>query len=417
MRPDPLQLGFIGCSGYAYQLFKRVATLPRFAKVVAAISREPGSEGSRAYRERKIPTFFTVEEMLEYGQGKLDAIFNPTPIHLHETITLQCLAAGIPVFVEKPPVASLEEHRNLIRASEKSGIPVAVCFNGLYSFLTQQLKGELVRGRYGAIRRIRSLGGWIRTRTYYQRNDWAGRVRLGNRWVLDGTINNPFAHQVANALYFASPEHHAMASPSTVEAELYHGNPIESEDTSSMRIITTDGIEIVTNFTLCAEEPVSPVLTIECEEAVINCFNSDKMEITFPDGRREERESYREDRLDMIEELYLALRTGERFLCDIRMCLPFTSTINAAFLSAWPICPVPEQALRRSSYDGSERREIMGISQDLLRAHRNGNLLSEIGVTWARPGRIVPVEQSTSIRQLDEAAAPETNGHLAPLAK
>ena len=38
-----------------------------------------------------------------------------------------------------------------------------------------------------------------------------------------------------------------MAEPVTVQAELYHGHDIESEDTSSLRIITADGVEIIFN--------------------------------------------------------------------------------------------------------------------------------------------------------------------------
>jgi len=395
----PLQLGFIGCDGYAFQMFKRISTVPRLAKVVAATSVQPDSEGTRIFREQNIPIFPTVVEMLEFGDGKFDAVVNPTPIHCHEPITIQCLEAGVPVFLEKPPVASLEEHRNLLRASEIAGLPVAVCFNTIYSILSQRLKGEIVGGRYGALRRIRNVGAWIRPRAYYRRNDWAGRLMVGDRWVLDGTINNPFAHYIANALYFAGPSQHSMAMPLTVEAELYHANPIESEDTSSTRIITAGGVEILSHFTLCAEEIVEPFTIIECDEAVITFVPSVKVEIEFRNGRREVRECYREDRMDMLEELCVALRLGERFPCDLQTCLPFTATVNAAFLSAWPTRPVPDHALRQEN-GNTPRTEIAGINRDLLRAHKQGGLLSEVGVDWARTTKPVKVTETTSVRQL-----------------
>lgn len=396
----PIRLGIVGCGGYAFQLIKRLWTLPRFAEV-AGVAFRPTDDGLRACDEEGISMFETVEELLDYGQGRFDAVINPTPIHLHKPITLMCLEAGFPVFMEKPPVAVVEEHLSLIQASRKSGLPVAVCFNSIFSSGSQRLKKELLAGRYGRLLRIRNLAGWIRPQSYFQRSDWAGRLRMGGSWVLDGTINNPLSHLIASSLHFAGADLYAIAEPNVVQAELYRGNPIESEDTSSVRIITRDGVEILNNLTLCAEDLIDRTTTIECEEATIVITEAKQAQISFSNGRKEVRESYCEDRIEMLMSLCDAIHSGERFLCDIESTLPFTRTINAAFHSSWPVRQVPSSDIQQTSSKDDVNMRIVDINAFLSSAHEQGKLLSEIGVPWATAGREIAVNGSVSASRLD----------------
>ena len=127
------------------------------------------------------------------------------------------------------------------------------------------------------------MAGWLRTDSYFNRAGWAGRLKVNGSWVLDGTINNPLAHMLANQLYFASSEPGKMAEPATVQAELYCGHDIQSEDTSSVRIITTDDVEIIFNATLCSDNEVGPIITTQCEKATIEYADFNKAQITYND--------------------------------------------------------------------------------------------------------------------------------------
>lgn len=396
----PVRLGIIGCGGYAFQLIKRLWTLPQFAEIVGVAFR-PSDEGFQACDEEGIPLFETVDDLLDYGQGRFDAIINPTPIHLHKPITVMCLEAGFPVFMEKPPVAVLEEHLSLIQASRKAGLPVAVCFNSIFSSGSQKLKRELLAGRYGRLLRIRNLAGWIRSQSYFRRSDWAGRLRMGGSWVLDGTINNPLSHLIASSLHFAGADLRGIAEPDVVQAELYRGNTIESEDTSSVRIITQEGVEILNNLTLCAENLIDMSTTIECEDATITITGAKQTQISFSNGRKEIRKTYCEDRIEMLMSLCAAIRSGERFLCDIESTLPFTRTINAAFHSSWPVRQVPSSDIEQSSGNDDTNMRIVDINAFLSSAHEQGKLLSEIGVPWATAGRTIAVNGSISASRLD----------------
>ena len=88
---------------------------------------------------------------------------------------------------------------------------------------------------------------------YFQRARWAGRRTLDGVAVVDGAVTNAFAHSTAAALLLdGSP---GVDEVRSVETELFRANAIESDDTSTVRIVTTRGTTIVAALTLSAEPP------------------------------------------------------------------------------------------------------------------------------------------------------------------
>lgn len=394
MNNEPVKIGVIGCGGYAYQLIIRIQTTPLYGRITAVTSRDINSAGAAYCRAHGIKVFSTVEELLAYGD--FEVVVNPTPIHLHAEITKQCLAAGFPVWMEKPPVATVQELDDLSRAALVAGLPVAVCFNSLFSFRAQQLKAELVSGKYGKIKRVKSLGAWVRTDAYFGRNSWAGALKNGDRWILDGDINNPFAHVVCNGLFFAGSKQAELANPVSVQAELYRANQIESEDTSAIRIQTEEGIEILSWLTLACKDESDPVTVIETEQADIKFINLQKVEVRFRDGTVEFRDSYKENRLEMIEHLCRTLRSKEPLIGSLEMTRPFTLAINAAFDSVETINTIPEDALDCVMVRGNEKQvAIAGMGEILKRAFEANALFSEIGVPWARTSEVFETKNYT----------------------
>lgn len=385
----PIRIGIIGCGGYASELIKRIWTLPRYVDLVAAVSLDPMDPHALACAKRGTKIFASLDEMLDREAGKIDAIVNPTSIPTHLPLTLQCLEAGLPVWLEKPPVATVQDLDEIVTAATKAGRRVDVCFNSLYATLVQTLKRELVEGRFGKVSRVRSIAAWIRGSTYYGRNNWAGRLKVDGAWVLDGTLNNPLAHALANSLYFVAGEHRQFASPETVEALLVHGNPIESEDTASLRVVTTEGAEVICNFTLCAEEPLEPITVIDTELAEIEFQDFSTVTIRWRDGRVESRESYKENRIDMLEELALGVVGQAEPMCDIAMCRPFTVAVNAAFEAFGPPQPVSPDWVERSQEGTALLSRIRDINKALLAAHRDARMLTKETAPWVPESRVL----------------------------
>lgn len=379
----PVRIGIIGCGGYADQLIRRIFTLPRHLHLVAATSRQLPNSNADFLAAEGVQLFQTLDELLDFAGGQLDVILNPTPIHIHKSSTLRCLEAGFPVWLEKPPVASLADLEILLDASRASRQSIDVCFNSFYGHNVQRLKSELVEGRYGAIRRVRGIGGWPRSASYFNRADWSGKLKVGDDWVLDGTINNPLAHLICNNLYFAAGQHHALADVSEVEAHLWHANPIESEDTSALRLHTAEGVEILSHLTLCPERLIPPTTVIDTERATLTLLDFETVRIEWHTGEMEDRLSYKENRIEMLEELAIRFRSGEPALCPLARCRSFVETVESAFQQVLRreagIIPAINRERITTQGNGEETtRQIIGINALFGEAHRKGKLLTEI---------------------------------------
>lgn len=379
-----LKLAMIGAGGYAYELIRRIWTLPEKIELVA-VSSNPlrKSAGRQACLDKEVPVYDNVDDLLEKVQGRCDVIFVPTPINTHYHLSKQCIDAGFDVFLEKPPVAIIQELDDLSAYALQKGKRVAVSFQSLYTTIMQQMKDRLVKGEFGEVKRVKGMAGWPRMDSYYNRSGWAGKLRVNGDWVLDGTINNPLAHMLSNELYLATRRPGRMALPVTVEAELYHGHDIESEDTSSLRIRTDEGVEVIFNASLCSGEEMDPWVTVECEKATIEYRNFNEAAITFEDGKIDKIIDDHEQRTYMLSELADSYQGLKPFAATLETCRPFTLAVNGAFESCGRPHAIDKKYIEKFEQGDTVKTVIKGIDHVLQVAHAHGRLFSEMGIGWS----------------------------------
>ncbi len=384
-----VKLAMVGAGGYAYELIKRICDLPDKLKLVAVTSNPDRQSSGRSFCQSKgIPVYPDTDEMIKNIKGIADVIFIPVPIHKHFSMTTKCIDAGFDIFLEKPPVATIQELDELTRYASRKGKKVPVAFQYLYSDIIQQLKSRIVEGLYGKVKRVRGMAGWPRFDTYYTRSDWAGKLHINGEWILDGTINNPLAHMLSDELYLASMKAGEMAQPVSVEAELYHGHDIESEDTSSLRIITDKGVEIIFNASLCSDAKMDPSVIIECEKATIEYVGFCKAAITLENGEIENIVDNKEKRINMLTKLAEHYENKSPYPVILETCRPFTLVVNGAFESCgYPHAIEKEFLICREQSDpkgDTVKTIIKDIDNILMTAHKNGKLFSGVGAPWAK---------------------------------
>lgn len=391
-----INVAMIGCGGYAYQLLKRLWLLPDKFNIVAVSSRSGTStEGGQGCADKGIKIYSDIDQMLADVKGKADAIFVPTPIHTHKALTVKCIDAGFDVFLEKPPVATIQDLFFLQDYADRNGKKVAVLFQSLYTKIIKQLKDRIVAGEFGKVLKVRGVAGWPRMDDYYNRSSWAGKLKAGDEWVLDGTINNPLAHMLSNELYLASMQAGKMEMPVEVTAELYHGHDIESEDTSSLRIITENGVEVTFNASLCSENNLDPINTIVCEKATIEYINFNEAKISY-NGKVEHIVDETEQRVYMLEMLYESFANKKPYACELETCIPFTTCVNAAFDSNGKVKKIAEKYITRREQGDTIKTVIKDIDKALKVAYDGGKLFSELGLDWAKPSQTLKVSNYTS---------------------
>ena len=385
----------IGTEGHAYNQLKRIFSLDRLY-TLTGVCGDPARRqaGYALCRERGVPVFDTVDAMLEHVADRVEAAFIFTGIDSHYDYTRRCLEAGLEVFLEKPPVPTIQQLDSLTALEAACGKRLAVLFQYLYSDIVRTLKRRIVSGEFGRVERIGSMAAWQRPDDYFNRTTWCGAVKTARgQWVLDGTLNNPLSHVLSNALFLASAEPEQMAVPLVVQGELYRVHDIESEDTSSVRIVCENGCVITNNATLCSDAEVRCVMVIECEQARIEYRDFNRARIVFQDGRADEWICDDADpSLTMLRDIAEAFETNRPYKVPLAMCRPFTLCVNGAFDSSGRTVHIDSAHVVKATQNGRSVTLIRDIVPLMQQAHRQSRLFSEMQIPWARSGQPIQMK-------------------------
>lgn len=415
MNKKPLKVAMVGCGGYAGLLIQSLSELPDDYQLVAVTARESDRDAAQACREKGIAVYGSVGELLDnLTPETCVAIIVSTSIDSHYAYTKQIVERGFHVLLEKPPVATIQGLDRLIELQRASGKFISVNFQHLFNPMTQHLKKRIAGREFGAIKSIKASALWIRAEPYFSRSHWSGCLQLGRRWVLDGTIGNPLAHLLAEALYLATPNA-GMATPLRVQAELYHANEIESEDTSCLRIRTAEGVPVFYCASLCSDEMTPILCEIETEQAIIRLFDYFRVEITWADGRTERDETpgndLHLDRRLMLEAIADKLVLGERPLITVEECRPYMLAWNGAFESFGAPVGIGEDFISMGESEFGAVRCIRDMPALIGQACRQQRLFSELGVEWARRGAPIAMANYKRFPSINE----ELKGRARPV--
>ena len=169
----------------------------RFSEVIAISSRSQEKAQQAAGRMNIPRAYGSYAEML--ADPDIDAVFNPTPNHLHVPLSLDALKAGKHVLCEKPIAMNADEARLLLAASHSyPHLKIMEAF--MYRFHPQwQLAKRLVgEGAIGHIRTIHTIF------TYY--NVDPANVRHRPEWGGGGLMDiGCYAISVPRFIFGAEP--------------------------------------------------------------------------------------------------------------------------------------------------------------------------------------------------------------------
>jgi len=318
-------------------------------------------------------------EMLRKEAGRIDLCLIPTGIHWHARMTIAALAAGANVLVEKPLAGGLDEVAAIQRAEREAQRFVAVGFQDLYDPGTIWLKQHLLSGTIGALRSVKFLGIWPRLRSYFTRNEWAGRATVEGVAVADSPLNNAFAHFVLLSQYFASDSAREVALPQLTDVELWRAHAIENFDTAVVRARTTGGVKLWFGVSHACRESVEPEIVVEGEQGTAGwryekeafVRNGSLLQFRRPNGGADQA------RREMMTAVLARLRDPSMPICGTEMAARHTELI-AAIQRAGPVRSFPASAVHWASDGTSEFADVEGLGpalrgaferQDTLGAH------------------------------------------------
>jgi predicted dehydrogenase len=363
---DRVRVALIGANGHGRWHRRLIASLDR-AQLVGLADPQPIDPDPLV--DEGVALFTDYRELLATTAPEVVVIC--TPPHTHLPIALDVLDAGCDLLLEKPPVASLAAHRTLAAQLNATGRSCQVGFQALASQAWARFRAAVAAGPATS---VSAMASWQRDDAYYVRAPWAGRRTVGGRPVIDGSLVNPLAHAVVQALASASAA--GAGRPRQLAVERYRTRPIEVDDTAFARVTFDSGLTVTIAVTLAGEE-----------------FIAGQIDAVLPTGRATL--EYPTDRLalpgdpapvkiegrdDLLTNLLDHRAGGVPLLVPLEATRDFT-----AVLEALTETEIPAPSLIDDKYVdyAAGVRVIRGVNALIRQVAASGSLPSELGVSWA----------------------------------
>lgn len=168
-----LRLGIVGGGAIGRRHASVIGDAPQ-ARLVAVA--DPADTGRRLAADHDASRYADASAM--FAAETLDGVVVSTPTSAHHAATMAALDAGLPVLVEKPISATVEEAREIAGRAEATGIPVLVGHHRRYAPQLDKAR-EVVRS--GGLGRLVAVTGQWTTRKddAYFNPDWRRRRTAG----------------------------------------------------------------------------------------------------------------------------------------------------------------------------------------------------------------------------------------------
>jgi predicted dehydrogenase len=414
MKP-PIRVAIVGMGGFAGSHHHTVAKLEErhHAKLVCTCDPQAANFANEQqawhFQSRGVQVFTDYRAMLEARHADLDLVVIPTPIQLHAEMHAAATARGLPTYLEKPPTLDYAELEAMIAADRRARKASLVGFNFIIEKARLSLKERLLAGEFGAIRGATLSASWPRPTSYFARNDWAGRLLIGDHVVLDSCFGNAMAHFVHNLLFWTGgPELFSWAQLAAVRAELYRAHAIEGADTFFVETDTTAGVTMRFALTHACTGLGTHSEIVLCDRAVLRYAVGRQIEIRWNDGRTERVELEPFDPLAENHLEYYRYLRGETdrpatTLVDAR---PFVALNDLAHVSTGRIVPIPRDQISgvRDEKDQKDYLHVAGMASAQENFLARGVWPSASG--WARePGEVATLADLPRFHEVVRAMA------------
>ena len=181
---------------------------------------EPGPAGPELAQMFNVRLYQNLAEL--FDQDRPDGVILATPNRLHVQGGLECVAAGVPVIVEKPIGDTVEGAVRLVEAGVAAGVPVLTGHHRNYSPIMMKAREIIQSGRLGPIVAVIGAALFCKPDDYFDMGDGWRRQPGG------GPILINLSHDVNNLLSLVGD----IVRVQAVNSNATRGFPVE--DTSAM---------------------------------------------------------------------------------------------------------------------------------------------------------------------------------------
>ncbi|MSR31777.1 MAG: Gfo/Idh/MocA family oxidoreductase [Gemmataceae bacterium] len=172
---ETIRVGCIGTGGRCRHLLKSLVTLPNIQVASFADIRKDSLQQARALAPKAVE-YSDYRKLLD--DKSIDAVLIASPDHWHVPMTIDAVAAGKDVYVEKPLTHSLEEGEKVIRAVRQSKRVVQVGTQQRSMPHIQKARQAILEGAIGKVHRVHM--SWNRN---------ADRIRKDSSQIKPGDVD------------------------------------------------------------------------------------------------------------------------------------------------------------------------------------------------------------------------------------
>ena len=228
------------------------------------------------FKHRNIPIYKTMEEFYANG-GSADLALIATPIKFHTQNIITALENGSNVLCEKPLCGDEKDIDKIISAREKSGKFVYIGYQWSHSKAIEDLKNDIMSGKFGKAKILKTLVLWPRDADYFSRGTgWAGKIADSDgALIYDSIANNAAAHYLHNIFYVLGKNLNTAEAPASYSAKLYRANKIENFDTAVINCTFADGAKALYVASHAINKNLNPVFDYQFENGRI-LFSQDE---------------------------------------------------------------------------------------------------------------------------------------------
>src|SRR6478736_6498802 len=153
---------------------------------------DPGPAAPEVAEEFAVPLYRSLTEL--FAADKPDGVILATPNQMHVDGGLECVAAGVPVIVEKPIGDSVESAVRLVEAAEAAGVSVLTGHHRNYSPIMAKARQLVQSGTIGSVVAV------VGTALFYKPDDYFQTGGGWRRQAGGGPILLNLIHEVNNLL-------------------------------------------------------------------------------------------------------------------------------------------------------------------------------------------------------------------------
>lgn len=181
-----IQLAVAGAGAIGRRHIELIQDSPRCQLAVIV---DPGPAAAEVATSANVPLFRSLGEL--FDKSRPDGVILATPNQLHVEQALECIAAGVPVLIEKPVAHTLEEGERLRAAADSASVPMLVGHHRAHSPILAKARELIQQGRLGRLVAVMGSAVFYKPDDYFDIAPW--RREAGGGPVLINMI-----HEIGN---------------------------------------------------------------------------------------------------------------------------------------------------------------------------------------------------------------------------